>query len=125
MNYSPDQFLDLIEAVEDDGGVHVSGVHNPRALHYKVPSIEGGKWVDAFTVGCKREANFQIPYDPTEAVTIPVGKKIDRYDVDRPTPDDADAQIERGAGLLTVCAVDDNLGMWPRFMTAPPVEDDD
>lgn len=119
MNYGPDEFLDLIEAVESDGGVQLPRRHEPSILHYKMPTIDGPKWQDAFTTGCKREALFELPYDPAEPVMIPAGPKAEMHDVDRPVPEEAKAQLARGAGLVVVCAVDDNVGMWPRFKKAP------
>lgn len=97
MQYHPDDFLRLMEAVEDAGGAMLAGRCMPKRFRLRVPRPGGGKrWKDFGTAGCGQEALFEVPYE------LPKG--------------DLGAKMEkRGGGSLRVCAVDDDLGKWPRF----------
>ena len=59
----------------------------------------GGKDYQTATCSCGNEAKFVLPYQPIDAAG-----KID-----------AEAMLKRGAGLVQVCAVCDDVGRWPNF----------
>lgn len=100
MNYHPSDFQRLAEEVEEQGGTALPGAHNPRKLSMKLPDAEGeSRWQDAFTTGCHQEARFLVPY------ALPGGKL-------------GEVMEQRGAGIVEVCAVDDDMGKWPRFVNA-------
>lgn len=103
MQYSPDQMQRLIDAVEapETGGTFVPGPHIPKKFKLKVydPAKDKRVWKEILTTGCHQEAQFLIPY------ALPGGKL-------------GEAMEKRGGGLVQVCAIDDNVGMWPRFQKA-------
>lgn len=101
MQYHPDDFLRLVEAVEDTGGTLLPDICNPRQFKLRLPSPETGEyeWTDLYTSGCMREARFALPYN------VPQSKQGAKMK-------------ERAAGIVTVCAVDDDMGKWPRFQHA-------
>lgn len=95
VQYHPDDFLRLLESVEDGGGAVLTGLCTPQRYKLKVE----GKVRDYFTTGCRRESRFLIPYE------LPKGRLGQKM-------------AKRGAGLVTACAVDDDMGKWPRFKSA-------
>lgn len=100
MLYHPSDFQRLAEEVENQGGTSLPGPHNPRKLTMKLPDAKGEqRWQDAFTTGCQQEAQFLVPYDLPDTR---LGKAMEK----------------RGAGIVQVCAVDDDMGKWPRFANA-------
>jgi hypothetical protein len=124
MNYSPDDFMRLMEEAERQGGAHL----NERCVpgKYKLPLPVAGKekpqMREIFTTGCNSEALFVIPYDPARHVVIPSynGKDDPAGDDKTMTVSVADnnATMNRGGGFTRVCAVDDDIGRWPRFQKA-------
>lgn len=123
MNYSPDNFLRLMDEAERQGGAHSSDVCKPQNYKLKMP-VPGNpskrKWRNYTTTGCGSEARFLIPYDPSKPVTVQ-HKGVTTED--RPTESSRAAMNERGAGMAVVCAVDDAMGLWPRF--AHVIQEDD
>lgn len=82
LNYDRDEFIELLDAVEDQDGVHLDDQCKARKYTWV-----GKKTKPAIIAGCGNETLFEIPYDG-----------------------------ERGEeSSLTVCAVDDDMGRWPRF----------
>lgn len=74
----------------------------------KLPTI-GGKfsWKDIFTSGCGQESRFVIPYRlPEGKLGAQMAKHHDK---------------ELGPTLVA-CAVDDDMGRWPRFKSV--IEED-
>lgn len=99
MNYSPDDFLTLLEEVERQGGVHLPDPCTAPSIRMKQPDAAGNlKWKEVFLTGCGKDARFALPYEPAAE-----------------SAKDRQAMIERGAGFVTACAVDDDMGKWPRF----------
>lgn len=101
MLYHPDDMARLIEAVEAAGGTHMPGPHRAKKFKLRMPNGKPGealkeRWQEVFTCGCERETRFLLPY------AVPRGKLGKKM-------------LERGAGLVEVCAVDDDMGKWPRF----------
>ena len=122
MNYNKDDFLNLIEEVENQGGVHLTQEeHKPEVFRLDQPIDErrpdGAKrTVRVQTSGCRRRALFLVPLlpeayfmDDEEAATSP---DFDFDDTKHPQ-----ATMSDGAtpALAKVCAVDDAMGLWPRF----------
>lgn len=116
MNIDPDTFLSLIEAVENQGGAHLSERHVPRSFKIRLPAPGSMdmRVKELFRTGCNREALFLVPYDPAEEVTIR------SYDKDAPHGSGPSVTVpaDSGEGMAKVCAVDDNVAMWPRFKGA-------
>ena len=89
MYYNRDEFFRLMEAIEEQGGDHLDEIHE----HVYIPDLinnSGRKGIEA--LNCGASALFEIPYES-------VGEH----------------------GMLTTakaCAVDDRLGLWPRFAAA-------
>lgn len=104
MKYHPDDFLRLMEHIESVGGTLLPEPCRPRKFKLKQPNKQGDlKWTNLFTTGCGREARFAVPYN------VPAGKR-------------GDTMKERGGGIVIACAVDDDIGKWPRFSQA--IEED-
>lgn len=141
MNYHPDDFLSLIEEAERQGGAHLSEVCNPDTFRLNLP-IDDEKPTGAkasrklTTTGCRRRAKFLVPLLPDayfSQVDLLEGAVHVTYDDDgdrevRPAEDsdfdfnpEHEHQALMGDGtpmLAKVCAVDDAMGLWPRFQDA-------
>lgn len=92
MNYSKDQFFALMEAAEEQGGELLDEVCDARTY-----SFTGSRSKKVTFPMCGNSTIFDIPY-----------------------LEDSDAPLLVGAGptaqpRIKVCAVDDGLGLWPRF----------
>lgn len=98
--YSPDDFLVLMERIESDGGQHLPGVCRGSKYKLEVPTHKGRRKEQFFTTGCLNESRFLVPYQAPEG-------------------DEALA----AQGMAVVCAVDDAVGLWPRFQNTTPKED--
>jgi hypothetical protein len=120
MNYHPDDFLNLIEEVENQGGVHLSGeICKGHVLRMNLPLDEddpSGPKVNkkVITTGCNRRAKFMVPllpeaYFDDEWYTHP---DFDFNDGSNPTALMSDGE---SFALVKACAVDDAMGLWPRF----------
>jgi hypothetical protein len=86
VNYEADDFLRLMEEVEFQGGVH-----RDETCSAKKYAFVGDKAKPVVIAGCGNLSLFEVPY----AKEPKAG---------------AAAQ-----GVVTVCAVDDDMGRWPRF----------
>lgn len=141
LNYHPDDFLSLIEAVEAQGGAHLSELCKPDLFRLNLPiDDENPKGPKAnrklTTTGCRRRAKFLVPLltnDYVDDIDLLDGAFHGEYDEDgslerRPAEEedfdfdkDHPKQKLMGDGtpmLAKVCAVDDAMGLWPRFQNA-------
>lgn len=93
MNYSPDEFLALVQEVERQGGAHLPDECEPVTINYKI----GNRKTKVNSCHCGNESIFVTVYEPT-----------------------ADAEKRnakaRGGGFARTCAVCDEMGAWPRYM---------
>lgn len=109
MNYNPDDFLNLIEEAEAQGGVHLSEKCQPQSFRLMYPVDENRpeasqKRSKRFTTtGCNRQAKFLVPLLP-DAYMAEHGIDFD--------------PVATEPALVKVCAVDDAMGLWPRFQDA-------
>lgn len=85
MEYSREEFYDLMEAVENAGGEHLDRLCT--ATRYE---FVGDHQKPVTYPGCGESALFNVPYEQgtTSAPVI---------------------------GVVEVCAVEDEMGRWPRF----------
>lgn len=96
MKYDVDEFFRLVDDVRDQGGTWLS---DERHDHVFFPSFSGPKKPDGQLINgdlkyCGDYGLFDIPYlDQDKSVS--------------PTPES-----------IKVCAVDDCIGLWPRFAKA-------
>jgi hypothetical protein len=98
MQYNPDDFLRLMEAIEAIGGAHCEKPCVGTKYKIQLPNAQNVlKWNDKFTTACNQQTRFLVPYKRPGAPT----EKMKEEESDR--------------GLVTVCAVDDSMGRWPRF----------
>ncbi len=137
MKIAHSDFLRLIDAVTDAGGKHLDEACTGEVLEYKDPKTK--KVEKTTTNGCNQDTLFEVPYDPAATVAVP--EPILEPDPDRSewTDENGDGRVTRRArknehgepiweivmrrgrendGYLSsvkVCALDDNVGMWPRF----------
>lgn len=128
MNYHPDDFLSLIEEVEAQGGAHLSSESckpSPFRLNQPLdPDRPDGKMrsVRFATTGCHRRAKFLVGILP-EAYFVDKEQPVD--DEGNLVPFDFDDEsnpmlttTDGSPALTKVCAVDDAMGLWPRFQNA-------
>lgn len=90
MDYTAEEFADLVRAVEQQGGQQLPDMCLPTVYRLKQPTPSGPRRVDVETVGCEQFCLLAIPYDP-------------------------EPKSKKKVNAVTACAVDDNVGMWPRF----------
>lgn len=99
MNYEGDEFIRLLEEVERQGGEHLQEKCSPHKYRLQVPKPgkpEAKEWKEHFTSGCGKESKFRV-------FTSEASAGVDDFG---------------SAAPAVVCAVDDNMGMWPRFKQA-------
>jgi hypothetical protein len=142
MNFHPDDFLSLIEEAERQGGAHLNEVCKPDTFRLDLPIDEdkpqGPKHsVKLATTGCRRRAKFLVPLLPDAYLDqvdvldatgkIGEGEDFGNRTWREPTDEDFDfrndhphqAMLGDGSPMLAkVCAVDDAMGLWPRFKDA-------
>lgn len=117
MNYHPDDFLALVTQVEHEGGYVQPDPCNGQVLRYTKP--EGGQIVET-TTHCGLHARVAIPYDPTEPVDIRSETEITNVETGVKTirrdwiKHDGETPAQQ-ANFVAVCAVDDAVGLWPRY----------
>ncbi len=101
MRYHPDDFLRLIGKVEEEGGAQADGKCVGRKLRLK---NEKGMLTEFLTTGCQKEARFLVPYSKPPFPTA-AGQGLG-------------PRAPKAVGVALVCAVDDDMGLWPRFKSA-------
>jgi hypothetical protein len=141
VNYHPDDFLSLIEEAESQGGAHLNEPCTASGFRLNLPiddeRPQGPKKSTVVrTTGCRRRAQFLVPLLPeayfdgkrltdTEIVeyerdgTIKGSRPATDKDFD--FNDESNKMARMGDGspaLAKVCAVDDAMGLWPRFNNA-------
>lgn len=107
MDYHPDDFMKLSEQVEAEGGSCLAEPCVGKTFSYKEPDGRGGhRWIRLSTTRCNTSARMQLPYDATQPVRIYEGKEriVDHK-----------GEGKGAHNTLIVCAVDDAVGLWPRF----------
>ena len=78
MNYSKEEFFDLMTQAENQGAQHLDELCNDRVYEF------GGRVKPLRLRGCLNSSLFEVPFGDNE-------------------------------GVVRVCAVDDDMGRWPRF----------
>jgi hypothetical protein len=139
MKYTNEDFVRTISAVEDQGGELLDETCAKDEITYEIE----GKTKIEHTHGCENETLFEIPYDSGATVMVPTpelepdpkrGTYLDlagnECHVTRAvTTEDPETGEERVVfemvehegdasaypEAVKVCAVADNVGMWPRF----------
>jgi hypothetical protein len=136
MKIAHSDFLRLIDAVEEDGGKHLDESCTGTLVEFKE---KDGKVVRDLTMGCNQDTLFEVPYDPSEMAAVPepimepddnrspyIGLDGEERQPRRSRKDDNDNPLVeivmrkgRDSGgipsSVKVCALDDNVGMWPRY----------
>lgn len=84
MKYDKDEFFDLMERVDADGGEHLDAQCQAREF-----TFSGDKMRPVLLPGCGESALFHVPYEGIKGA--------------------------KDNGPVQVCAVDDDMGRWPRF----------
>lgn len=88
MDYDPDEFLELESAVEALGGLPLPEVCSGHTIKY--PASRGKAHQRIQTAHCNNHSKFSVPY-------LGENDKL-RH--------------------VVACAVDDNMGAWPRLTSA-------
>lgn len=122
MHYHPDDFLSLVDEVEQQGGGLLQNKCKGRKLAYQNQS--GNNMDIAVTAGCGKQARFAVHYLDRDT-------GLEMGDFDFPARDYL-GNVKEDAGevdfdfsgskadesepqFAPVCAVDDAMGLWPRF----------
>lgn len=117
MEYTGTEFARLVDAIEDDGGVHLDDLCEP--IHHRIKTSPKGRFKVYKGTGCDDATMFKIGYK--SAIFGPNVKDDQLVEVGT-TPDGSTAMmavpVDEGVHLLRVCANDDDLGKWPRFADA-------
>lgn len=87
MNYSKDEFLDLMTQVDDAGGEHLDEMCAARTYKFT-----GERLKPATLPGCGNSTLFAVPYEGLDL-----------------------KGNEMPVQPVRACAVDDDMGRWPRF----------
>lgn len=103
---NPDQMLELMELVENQGGEQAAGRCQPSKFSLKMEGPDGVRRAkDFLTTGCGHESRFLIPYSkPDEALG---GNAVAALG--------GNAVSKGSEGTAVVCAHDDRMDLWPRF----------
>lgn len=88
MRYSEQQYINLITAVEDQGGEHRDEMCSARSY-----TMTGKQGKPVTLPGCGNTSIFSLPYDATDSL--------------------GSATV---ASEVVVCAVCDDMGLWARFI---------
>jgi hypothetical protein len=122
VNYHPDDFLSLIEEVEKQGGAHLaSETCKPRRFRMNLPIDEAvptgpKRSTRVESTGCHRRAKFLVSLLADEHIGLDEDDPtdFDFNDAEHPVATMSDG----GPAMVKVCAVDDAMGLWPRFERA-------
>lgn len=112
MRYHPEDFLALCSAAVDEGCRLVEEPCEGTIVKLKQPDSTGELvWKRFHTSHCNQVARIDVSYDPYEPIFIADDEEPGVAIADsRPT---RPSQPERH--FARVCAVDDAVGLWPRF----------
>lgn len=106
MQYHPDDFLALSVAVEHEGGALHREACLGKTVRLKQPDDGRMVWKRHQTTHCDMSARMSLPYNPRNPVNITEGDVTVVHHPGEDLP---------AAGSVTVCAVDDAVGLWPRY----------
>jgi hypothetical protein len=110
MNYHPEDFVKLSYQIEAEGGTLLNEVCRGHEFRLKQPDPSGTlRWKRFQTTHCDQSALATVPYDPTLHIRLMDDDEPDVCIVEHP----GEKSIKHGA--VTVCAVDDAIGLWPRY----------
>ena len=139
MNYGPHEFSRLVDEIEAQGGTHLDLLHERRRLTIPIQA-KGNKKAraskDLVTTGCDDAALFSIPYkkgvfagDPESDQQIHIGETERSYVggelKEKPIPAHMAMEVDEEEDSIVVCAIDDGVGLWPRFEGTWEEEDDE
>jgi len=109
MNYHPDDYVALCNAIEAEGGNLPPEPCSGHVFRLKQPDPSGKMvWKCFSTVHCDESALADVPYDPKLHVRL-----MDDEDSDVCIVEHVGEKLDKG--MVRVCAVDDAIGLWPRF----------
>lgn len=109
MQYHPDDFIALSDAVIEEGGRTLAEPCEGVEYKLKVPLVGKRVWKRFFTTRCDNSARMEIPYDPSLHIRLLEEDELEPVTiVDHPGEHDKPKRA-------VVCAVDDAVGLWPRY----------
>lgn len=120
MDYGGMEFMRLTEEIEDQGGTHLAELHERRTI--KIPKQAAkGERQRASGSGCLDAALFSIPFergvfggDKATDQMFELGEHEGRLGDGNMAY--ASMAIDEQADAIVVCAKDDCVGLWPRFI---------
>lgn len=144
MKYTQADYIRLMTAVEEQGGAHLDETCAKDEIEYPMPD---GKTKIDHTHGCENETLFDVMYEPGETVMVPqpilevdptrspftslngetrhVTRSVKSEDeegnetvVFEVVQHEGELSEQAFPEEVRVCAVADNVGMWPRFQHA-------
>lgn len=114
MNYDPDDFILLVSTVESEGGYVQPDACEGRPLMYELD----GKTRKVLTTHCNLHARMAVPYDPSEPIDLETYAELPRQGgkttVRNRIKHDGEP-TKQNVNVVPVCAVDDAVGLWPRY----------
>lgn len=125
MDYSGQEFYDLVREVEAQGGEHLNVLHEPRPLEIPAQQKGGVKQSGLKTTGCNDATILSLSYErgifggePSTDQQIHIGTTTLRPDPDEreERPAHMAQPVDEKDDSIVVCAIDDAVGLWPRFL---------
>ena len=128
-HYTDQDFVNLLEAVERQGGEYVP----ETCIPHRVKELDLQHAKPVYSTGCAEDALFVVPYDAHATVTVdePVlipdpqnaSRKIQKRDDDGTLHSHPVEHSDEGGSvgelhMIRVCANDDFMRRWPRFQDA-------
>lgn len=110
----------MTQAVEQDGGYVQPDACEGITFKLSMPTHEPGKRRKKRyrTTACGLHARVAIKYDPTTPIDFETDTKLrdeENREYMRHDRIEHPGEPERGLAVVPVCAVDDAVGLWPRF----------
>lgn len=131
MEFSQDEWLRLIEAIEADGGFQAEDdLGMPKVCTTRTYQFTGPKKLPMklrVLEGCDNESMFEILYDPGAPVHLELEARDRKGNLtgEKVVIDHSgEAGLKGAVDTVTVCAVDDGVGWWPRYAHVMDEEDE-
>lgn len=116
LDYSGAEFYRLIQEVEGQGGSHLNLLHEPHPIDIPRQRDGGAAQKGLTSTGCNDATLFDIPFenaifggDTSTDQQVNIGAQKDGKPAHMAMP------VDEKDDTIIVCALDDAVGLWPRF----------
>lgn len=123
--YSGMEFYRLVQEIEAQEGTHLDIVHEPKSISIPKQARGGQPMMNLIGAGCNEAAVFAVPFErgvfagsPESDQLIEIGETL-TTNAGRDKGSDPihmAMAVDKKDDQLIVCAVDDGVGLWPRFI---------